>query len=245
METAALKILIVEDEAISAEGLESTLKKMKYQVIGIAADAMSALDLISATPPDLAILDINIQGERDGVWLAEQIKLRNIPYIFLTAYGDKKTIERAIHTKPYGYLIKPFTKADIFAAIEIAITSFNKSKEEEISTVKEPQQKGISNSLFVKDEHLFIRIDFEDIIYIQANGNYLNIHTANKRHVVRGTIKSIQRKLPFNQFYQTHRSYIINSEKIERFGGNFIVIDNTNVPLSSSYKEELIKRLNI
>ena len=240
MEAAGLKILIVEDEAISAEGLESALKKMKYQVTGIAADALSALDLIADNPPDLAILDINIQGEKDGVWLAEQIKRQNIPYIFLTAYGDKKTIERAIVTKPYGYLIKPFTKADIFAAIEVAITNFNKSKE-----TNESQQKGGSKSLFVKDEHLFIRIDFDDIVYLQANGNYLNIYTDNKRHVVRDTIKNILQKLPLNQFYQTQRSYIINSEKIERFGGNFIVVNNTDVPLSSSYKEDILKRLNI
>ncbi|MBL4709541.1 MAG: response regulator [Flavobacteriales bacterium] len=240
-----MKILIVEDEAISAEGLESALKKMGYQIIGIAADALSALDLITNTPPDLAILDINIQGDKDGVWLAEQIKHRNIPYIFLTAYGDKKTIERAIKTQPYGYLIIPFTKSDIFAAIEVAISNFNKLREEEPVKANDSNQKGANISLYVKEEHLFIRINFDDIIYLQANGNYLNIHTINKRYVVRDTIKSIKHKLPYNQFYQTHRSYVVNSKRIERFGGNFIEVNNTVVPLSSSYKEDLIKRLNI
>ena len=120
-----VNILIVEDEALIAESLSETLEDLGYEISGMAMRAKEALDIIAKEQPDIAILDINLKGKEDGIWLAEEIRKNyDFPYIFLTSYGNRSTVERAVKTKPNGYLIKPFKKADIFSAIEVALTNY-------------------------------------------------------------------------------------------------------------------------
>lgn len=115
------KIIIVEDEAIIGMELEDRLRKMGYDVAGIAVDAESALKKIESDRPDIVMMDIRIKGNMDGIDTSSEIRRRyGIPVIFLTAHADENTIQRAKMTQPYGYLIKPFREHEIHAAIEIA-----------------------------------------------------------------------------------------------------------------------------
>ncbi|PZV13658.1 MAG: hybrid sensor histidine kinase/response regulator [Leptolyngbya sp.] len=116
------KVLIVEDEILVAREIEGCLQELGYGVTGIAADAEVALQQIAETQPDLALIDIVIQGEQDGVTLASQVRDRyQIPIIYLTAYVDEQTLSRAKLTRPLGYILKPFNKNDLRVAIEIAL----------------------------------------------------------------------------------------------------------------------------
>jgi YesN/AraC family two-component response regulator len=116
------RILIVEDEILVVREIESHLNAMAYQVVGFALDADTALHQIAATVPDLVLMDINLQGELDGIAAAGEIHDRfQIPVIYVTAYADPGTLERAKVTHPSGYILKPFNQTDLRVAIELAL----------------------------------------------------------------------------------------------------------------------------
>ena len=125
---AAIKILIVEDELIIAKGLARKLEKLEYVVVGIASSSVSALEKVTETQPDLILMDIVIKGDLDGIETAKIIQEKfNIPVIYVTAYADDETLERAEKTQSYGYILKPFKEREVHAAIKIALNKHQAS----------------------------------------------------------------------------------------------------------------------
>ena len=117
-----IKILIIEDDAIIAESISVHLSKINFETAGIAYDSETALDMIANRQPDAVLLDINISGSKDGIEVAELInKHHHIPFIYLTSYSDKSTLQRAKVTMPYGYIVKPFDEKDLLSTLEMAI----------------------------------------------------------------------------------------------------------------------------
>lgn len=116
------KILIVEDELLIAENLAMKLKKFEYQVVDIVSSGKAAIEKTKSKSPDLILMDIAIKGELDGIQTAEEINnTHNIPIVFLTAYADDKTLERAANSGCHGYILKPFKDRELYAAIKIAL----------------------------------------------------------------------------------------------------------------------------
>lgn len=116
------KILIVEDEVVVAKDIEETLVNLGYTVTGSASSAAQAVKMAESGSPDIVLMDIMLDGDFDGTEAAEIIRTRfNIPVIFLTAYSDEKTLEKAKATNPYGYILKPFQETDLYTTIEITI----------------------------------------------------------------------------------------------------------------------------
>lgn len=117
-----IKILVVEDEAIVAEDLASRLEKMGYIVVGIVASGEEAIALATITHPHLVLMDIMLQGEIDGIEASHQIRRElKTPVVYLTAYADDNTLQRAKVTSPSGYILKPFQEQELRATIEIAL----------------------------------------------------------------------------------------------------------------------------
>ncbi|MEG4286547.1 response regulator [Microcoleus sp. A006_D1] len=117
-----IKILVVEDEVIVAEDIAGRLKKLGYAVTATVASGEEAIEKVAENKPDLVLMDIVLKGEMDGVTAAEKIRTRvDVPTVFLTAYADHKTLQRAKLTDPFGYIIKPFQQNDLRVAIEIAL----------------------------------------------------------------------------------------------------------------------------
>jgi two-component system, chemotaxis family, CheB/CheR fusion protein len=116
------KILIVEDEKIVAKDIHNQLRRFGYEVTAIVSTGEEAIQKAIETKPDLALLDIRLHGETDGVMVAEQIRERlGIPVVYLTAYADEETLRRAKLTEPFGYLVKPFGERELHSTIEIAL----------------------------------------------------------------------------------------------------------------------------
>lgn len=116
------RIMIVEDERIVAKAIQSGLENLGYMVCMIASSGNEAIQKIAKATPDLILMDIVLKGEMDGVETAEYIRSRlNIPVIYLTAYTDEKTLQRAKMTEPFGYILKPFEENDVSTAIEMAL----------------------------------------------------------------------------------------------------------------------------
>jgi signal transduction histidine kinase len=117
-----IKILVVEDEVIVAEDIGFRLKKLGYIVTATVASGEEAIEKVAENRPDLVLMDIVLKGDMDGVTAAEKIRNRvDIPTVFLTAYADDQTLQRAKLTNPFGYIIKPFQQNDLRVAIEIAL----------------------------------------------------------------------------------------------------------------------------
>ena len=116
------RILIVEDEIIVATDIQTTLLSLGYDVLDIVASGEEAIQKAQELQPDFVLMDIRLQGELDGIQAAEAIsKIFSVPILFLTAYADQKTLERAKLTKPMGYILKPFEERELYTTIEVAL----------------------------------------------------------------------------------------------------------------------------
>lgn len=119
------RILIVEDEGIIARNIERHLERLGYGITGICGDADSAQAMLSQERPDLVLMDVQLEGDLDGVGLADIIRRDlDIPVIYLTGYLDDATLERAKITQPFGYIAKPFTRRELQVTIEIALYKY-------------------------------------------------------------------------------------------------------------------------
>jgi diguanylate cyclase (GGDEF)-like protein/PAS domain S-box-containing protein len=115
-------ILIVEDEKIIALDLQRRLERFGYSVVGMAGDGPEAISLARERTPDIILMDIMLAGSMDGIEAARQIRAQlGIPVIFLTAYTDEKTLERAKEVEPFGYILKPFKERELYTTIDIAL----------------------------------------------------------------------------------------------------------------------------
>ncbi len=116
------KILIVEDEVFIAEDLRDMLEELGYEVCAVCYNSEKAISELYRCTPDLVMLDITIRGQKDGIQLAKVInEHHHIPFIYLTSHSDRETLERAKHTRPRGYIVKPFKDRDLISSIEIAL----------------------------------------------------------------------------------------------------------------------------
>lgn len=147
------KILVVEDEGIVAKDIQIRLKKFGYDVPFIASSGVEAIEKVTEMSPDLVLMDIRIKGDIDGVDTARQILNQySIPVVYLTAYADDRTLDRAKLTDPSGYLLKPFKERELYTAIEIALAKYRmdrqlKQSEKWLSTVL----KSIGDAVIASD----------------------------------------------------------------------------------------------
>ncbi len=225
------RILLVEDEPLIADDIAEILEKNGYQVVGIADEAADALEIVEEEQPDVALLDINIEGDKDGIELAAEL---SIPFVFLTSYYDQATLKRAAKVNPSGYIVKPFNESDLIANIRLALM-----KSKAIKSVL-PIDK-----FFVRNHQELKAIEPNDILYAESDDNYANIYTLNGKHVVSHTLKSVEEKLELNGFLRIHKSYLINFRKITSIHEGYAFIDEIKLPIGRSYREDLLTNLSI
>jgi CheY-like chemotaxis protein len=139
------RILIVEDEKLVALSIEKCLKDRGYEVLPMTSSGEEAVQRVSQLSPDLVLMDIRLRGKIDGVEAARQIEAHfKTPIIFLTAYSEESTLERAKLTQPFGYLTKPFEERTLQATVEMAL--FKSSMEGQLRHAKEKMQTILGNA---------------------------------------------------------------------------------------------------
>lgn len=182
------KILIIEDEPLIARDLKRIAIKCGYEVVNICYNSDKALDAFALQNYNLILLDINLKGTRNGIQLAEIINEKyQKPFIFITSFADKSTIDNVKKTQPAGYVLKPFNADEIYSAIEIAIFKSNDNSENVLSQSSINSQFGIS--LTAKEFSIV-----EDLIDGLTNAQIASKHF-NSLNTVKGHIKSIYIKL--------------------------------------------------
>jgi DNA-binding LytR/AlgR family response regulator len=236
---SAVKIFIAEDELIIAEDIKGMLNEMGHAVTGIAVDIKEAEEILAHEIPDVALIDIHLRGIDDGIELASMIRKKmDIPVIFITSYSDPKTVERAKHVMPDGYIVKPFEKADLYTAIEIALFNFENKHTAEI-TRDDSMSVVIRDSIFIRKDYMLIKIKFDDLIWIKSELNYLELHCKEARHLIRSTIREFMEKLPPEIFLQIHKSYCINTKYITAIDHNQVWLDNYKIPIGRAYLDQV------
>ncbi len=242
------KILIVEDDSIIAEDLAGYMEDFGYQVLQTASNAEEALKVLKGELPDLILLDVGLEGEIDGIHLANLIQEKyELPFIFLTAYHDDKTIERIKATRPAGYLVKPIDERSLKTSIEVGLYNFMHSHHE--ATDKEGHDMKID---IINNDHFFIKVKqglqkifLKDILFFEAYDNYAYVHTLDKKHIVSMPLISIENKIPSKYFIRVHRSYIINIEKIHGIEDDNIIIDGKSIPIGKTYRSDIMKLIKL
>lgn len=239
----ALKIGIVEDDLIIARSIEEMLLASGYSVAGPARRYTEAVDLLEHERPDLMLLDIRISGKMDGIDLAHTIRRSfGMPFIFLTANTDSQTIARAKEVEPAAFLAKPVTKAQLFAAIEIAVAAHS-GRQQATATPVVPAAGG-TPGIFVKDGGAFRRIFFDEILYAEILDNYLRLVMQNGEFVVmRSTLGEFLLEAP--GFLQTHRSYAVASTRISKVSVSEVEVGTHTIPMSKTYRSGIFEALGI
>ena len=240
-------IYVVEDRAITRETLIMALTTLGFEVVGQNDDAENAFAEMQELEVDIALLDIDLKGEKNGIWLANQInKFIKIPFVYLTAYSDAKTLREVMETKPHGFLVKPFNEPSVYAALLIALDTYSQQydgSDPPIETETETDNYRVKDSLFIKDRNLLVRCKIEDICYIKSDGKYLDIYLQNKQHLVRSKMIEFMRYLPGDTFIQVHRRYVVNISKVSAVGKGFLQVIGEDIPVSQNYRDQLNAKL--
>jgi len=231
-----IQCILVDDEPMAREILENHLKKIdSISIVASCKNAIEAFNIISLQKVDLVFLDINMP-EISGLSFAKSIN-KNIKIIFTTAYREYAI--DGFDLKAVDYLLKPISFDRLLQAV-------NKFLDENI--VIETLEKDQSNSekskfIFVRSDRKMVKINFSEINYIESLSDYIKIYLDNKTVVTRETISNIETKLSQNNFLRIHRSFIISISKIDSFTNEFIEIDKKAIPISRSYKLNVLNKL--
>jgi len=230
-----LKILIVEDEMIIAEDMKEMLMELGYTVNAIANNYEDALISLKNNPIDVALVDINLNDKKDGIDLVEFIHDNfSIPTIYVSSNSDKTTIEKAKKFKSNGFVVKPFSKEDLYTSIELAISNY----------ITSPIAKNKTKEyLFIKDKDMFMKVSLDDILWLKSDQNYTEVFTLQKRFLVRGTIKDTLDQLD-HRFIRIQKSYVVNFEKITAINSANVVINQQELPIGKMYKEEVLQKIS-
>ncbi|MBO2543660.1 response regulator [Salegentibacter sp. BDJ18] len=240
-----IQILIVEDEMIIAANISLQLTEMGYEVSGIIPKGEDALRFIKNNPLDIALIDIQLKGELDGIETAQKMQdlHSNLAIIYLTANADEANFNRAKETHPFAFISKPFKKLDLQRSIELTISQLKCNIVTSPGNKVEDATFILKDCLFVRHQDTMVKVDIKAIKYIVAERNYCRIFSAEKEYLLVTTLKEMDKKLPPKHFLRIHRSYIINLSRIDEIAGTHVVISKKAIPMAKDKRPELLKRL--
>lgn len=230
-----MKCIIVDDNKLARMALKQLVSQVQgLDLVAECNDASEALEALNSNRVDLLLLDIEMPG-MSGFDLVRKLGDTRPLIIFTTAKKDYAV--EAFELNVVDYLVKPITLPRFSQAIERVQEALDSNKEE----VKVEEQ----GFVFVKDNGILKRIAIDDILFLEAMGDYVKVHTGQKFHVVHATLKSIEEKLPASKFIRVHRSYIVAINKIDFIQEGTISIGKTSIPVADTHKSNLNKRLNL
>jgi DNA-binding LytR/AlgR family response regulator len=251
-----LKVLIVEDDNIIAEDLKHLLQDIGYQICGIADNGQDAIQIFQHETPDIALVDIQVNGEMDGIDIVRNFNtIKKIPIVFLTAQADFHTVERAKSTKPAAYLLKPFDERHLHISIDLALSNFisTDSKEDSCSKTIENGATKLSadmilmkgDTIFLKQNYKFVQSKLADLMYIEADGNHSVLCFKQHKVILRLPLSAVTDRLNHDTIVRVHRSFAINISMVEEFDETQIVMQKKSIPFSPSYREAFLQKFNI
>ena len=236
-----IRVLIVEDNAMVSEAIAITLQKHSLHAVQACETGEDAVRYFQENEVDLVLMDIVLGGAMDGISAAQLMRtIRIVPIIYLTDHIDEKNVERAKNTYPANYLSKPYNEAELVRAIELA---FNNAQE----AARRPGSRSHADEdVFLRtDNQQFVRIDYKEVLYLQAARSYCKIVTDKTSYTLCSSMNQIHEKFDNSDFIRVHRSYVVNTKRITRLDGNVIYFDDKKVDMGKEFRENLMGALKL
>ena len=245
-----MRIIAVEDEPIFANTIRRIVEEdLGYELVGMTDNSEEMLRFFVSLKPDLALMDIHINGSMTGVEVAKKISNSefSIPIIFITSYKDKHIFEEAKEANPYAYIVKPIDAELLQRTIELALSRYAKPNHAEDGQ----QWKSdilVRNHFFIKTENNQLqKVAIQDILVVEIVDKVCQITTNEKIFKVKMPLKQIEERLPISDFVQVHRNTIVNANFIDNIDlqDNVLTIGKKHYDISRRHKENLLGRLNM
>ena len=242
------RILIVEDDVSIAENIQEILELLGFVNIDIVNSANQCVKIIKKNRPKLVFLDIKLKGDKDGIELGEIInQMFDVPLVFVTSYSDPSIIERAKRINPAGFIVKPFNTNDIHAIVEIVLYNSRTKLSAEIIAAKTGKESPflVNDAVFIRADNSFERVQYEDIFYVEANGNLVTIFSKKRNYTVRKSMKEIEDALPSGLFMRVQKSFIVQLDQIDCFNNKEITLKQGQViQIGRQYYNTFLSKLN-
>jgi len=230
-----MNCLIVDDNKMARMAMKQLVSQVsELTLAGECDNAMDAYNKVSKEHIDLILLDIEMPG-MTGLELTKNLGDKSPLIIFTTAKTDYAV--EAFELNVVDYLVKPVSPARFLQAIEKA--------KEVLESNKQDVQIEEKEFVFVRDNGILKRVDINEILFLEAMGDYVKVHTSQKFHIVHSTLKAIGEKLPASKFMRVHRSYIVALNKIDFIEEGVINVGKNAIPVADAYRGSLNQQLNL
>jgi DNA-binding LytR/AlgR family response regulator len=231
-----INCIIVDDEPTAREILETYLQKITtVNLVKSCKNVKEALEIISKSQIDLVLLDINMP-EISGLTLARVID-KKTKVIFTTAYREYAV--DGFDIQAVDYLLKPIS----FDRFLKAINKFFDLPEFSIGKDPVVLEQSKTDFIFVRSERKMVKINFDEILYVESLSDYIKIFTKGKTVITRETISNMEAKLPNSRFLRIHRSFLVGIDKIDTYTNEFVEVNKEELPISRTYKESVLQKL--
>ena len=231
-----MNCIIVDDNKLARTALKLLIAQVDFlNIKEECSNPVDAFNYLQKEAVDLVFLDVEMPG-MTGLELIKNLEKR--PIIILITAKKNYAIE-AFELNVADYIVKPVTLPRFMRAVSRAKELFeNSDKKLEINEKEK-------DYIFVRSNSVLTKIQINDIVYIQALGDYVNIFTVDKRHTVHITLKGMEEKLPLNKFYRLHRSYVVALDHIDGVEEGTAYVGKHPLPIGEQFKKELLKKLNL
>ncbi len=230
-----MNCLIIDDNATARTTLKQLCSRIKdLLVTDECSSAMDAYDILQDKPVDLLLLDIEMPG-MSGLELTRNLGAKRPLIIFTTS--KKEYAVEAFELNVADYIVKPVTPARFLQAIDRA--------REILDSNREQVNMGAEEFIFIRDSNIVKRLKIDEILFAEAMGDYVKLHTPRKFFAIHTTLKAVEERLPSSLFIRVHRSYLVALNKIDSIQDGALIINGKPVPVADAYRAALNKRMNI
>jgi two-component system, LytTR family, response regulator LytT len=242
-----MDIFLIEDEWLHIEDVKLTLEELGHTLIGHTDDGIDGLDNIASLKPHAILVDLFLNGKKNGVSIAKRIKTEyeDIPIIFLSSQIDDAIITECLSLEPIAYLTKPVHSGDLKAALIKAQLSIQKNNE---PIIDEEDTTIAANEILIRVGKHLKPVAFKDILYVQSDvKNYAAIYSADGTHYsVKKSLAGFESFLP-KSFFRVHKEYIVNTAHILSINepDQTINLERQLIPIGKMYKKDFFNRFNI
>ena len=220
---------IIDDEPIAIDIIRRYLERLSdFEVKGTFEEPLEAFQALKRAPVDLIFLDIQMPG-LSGLEMLKALARK--PAVILTTAHREYALE-GFELEAVDYLLKPISFERFLKAV---------NKSQRLPAVPEaPKTPAV---LLLQADRKLYRVPLEEILYLQAYGDYVKVHAAGQLYVPKTTLNQLEEELPAGAFFRIHRSYLVSLARIQYLEGNFVVIGEDKIPVGRSYREGLLRKL--
>lgn len=229
-----MNCIVVDDNKMARTAIKQMIKEFDFlDLKHECSSPVEAFNYLQSHQVDLVFLDVEMPG-MSGIELIKNLDRR--PIIILITAKKNYAVE-AFELSVADYIIKPVSLSRFAKAVSKARELYEDKNKKEAESEKD--------YIFIRSNSILTKVNANSVIYVQASGDHVYIHTNDKKHMITSTLKSIEERLPNNKFYKLHNSYLVAIDRIDNVENNTAFVGKHNLPIGKQFKNELLSRLNL